>query len=875
MLVALGFMLALAFVAPGAPVARAQIIPGLGAPAVSADAAPAPDEAAAKAPPADEILDLADIHARALETRTRLRAIRSEVRPRSPIERIEKSLAELKASIERDRARLAGAVGQETSESQLDFREELWTAVLLTTKGWDDLLSRRSTELQKVAAELRDMRALWRRTREAKRDEPLARVQQERIDETLAAIREAESEAVERRDFVWRLADESLGVQLTARDELDAIAEVRRQQRSALGATTAPPLWAGLALEPPAGGLAGAARDALVGQWTQIRFAVQYYAGRIVWHGAILAALAVLFLGLRRIARSWDEQDPALGAARRVMERPFASSLVVGMLLARLLYPLAPSSLFAIVGLLALAATLRILPGVLPSGLSAQSYGLAVLYFATQFVSVDAQGGAFERVLVLAVGGFGIAGLARLGVFVRRDRFPALVGGTKKAVVALLGLALLLLALGVVFNVVGKVRLGAFLTVSTIRAAFFAIFLFVAGLVLSGLWVAVLRSPLARRLRSVSIHGERMREVGLGVVRIGLVLFWAVNALRIFGVVEPIWNGLERALTASLEIRNLRLSLGMFVSFGLVLWAATLLSRLIRFFLDDDVLARLSLSRGVPQAVSVPLLYVCALLGFLAALAAAGLELSSLTILGGAFGIGLAFGMQNIVNNFVSGLILLYERPIHVGDAVEVGTLSGTVGQIGIRSSIVRTWDGADIIVPNADLIAREVTNWTRSDRRRRVTVAVGVAYGADPETVLRLLEDLARRDERILPEPAPSALFVRFGESSLDFVLRVWTGNYDDGLAIQSDLHVAVNRALAEAGIEIPYPQRDLHIRGIDGVSPAAADALATARPAPPGPASESGPGPARTAGTARPAGTGSRPAEPPVPVDSGDSGK
>jgi len=273
----------------------------------------------------------------------------------------------------------------------------------------------------------------------------------------------------------------------------------------------------------------------------------------------------------------------------------------------------------------------------------------------------------------------------------------------------------------------------------------------------------------------------------------------------------------RRVLSASLEIRNLHLSLGMVVSFVVVLWAAVLLSRVLRFFLDEDVLPRLPLARGVPRAISLTLHYALVLFGFFAALAAAGVEFTQFAILGGAFGIGLAFGMQNIVNNFVSGLILLYERPIQVGDSIEMGTMMGNVDRIGIRSSTVRTWDGAEIIVPNADLIAKEVTNWTLSDRTRRIDIPVGVAYGTDPALVIKLLEQTGARHEEALVDPAPSALFVGFGDSAQDFVLRVWTGRFENWVRIKSDLHVAVARALADAGIEIPFPQRDVHVRSVD----------------------------------------------------------
>jgi small-conductance mechanosensitive channel len=244
---------------------------------------------------------------------------------------------------------------------------------------------------------------------------------------------------------------------------------------------------------------------------------------------------------------------------------------------------------------------------------------------------------------------------------------------------------------------------------------------------------------------------------------------------------------------------------------------AFVVSRVLRTVLEDDVVPRLPAGRGVGYALTTTVHYAVLLLGFLLAISAAGVDLNRVSLLAGAFGVGIGFGLQNVVNNFVSGLILLYERPVQLGDMVEVGGTTGEVRRIGIRSSTIRTPQGAEVIVPNSNLISDRVVNWTFSDRRRRVDVKVGVAYGTDPERVIGLLEGVARGHPDVLEEPAPQALFVGFGESSLDFELRAWTPLFDTWVGTQSDLTLRVARVLGEAGIEIPFPQRDLHLRTAD----------------------------------------------------------
>ena len=167
-----------------------------------------------------------------------------------------------------------------------------------------------------------------------------------------------------------------------------------------------------------------------------------------------------------------------------------------------------------------------------------------------------------------------------------------------------------------------------------------------------------------------------------------------------------------------------------------------------------------------------------------------------------------------VVNNFVSGAILLFERPIRVGDRVQIEDLFGIVTAIGIRASRVRTFDGSDVIVPNSDFIAGRVINWTLSDRKRRVILPVGVAYGTQPQRVIELLREVVCSHPGVVADPAPTVLFRGFGDSSLNFEIRAFTEG--DWLEVMSELALATSQALEQAGISIPFPQRDLHLRNI-----------------------------------------------------------
>jgi len=273
---------------------------------------------------------------------------------------------------------------------------------------------------------------------------------------------------------------------------------------------------------------------------------------------------------------------------------------------------------------------------------------------------------------------------------------------------------------------------------------------------------------------------------------------------------------IRRALNWRITIGDFSIDPGDLLIFGFVIWLSLKIAALVQFILNLDLMPRLDLPRGVPQTISRLTSYAVIAVGAVIASAAAGFDISRVTIIIGALGVGVGFGLQNIVNNFVSGLILLFERPIRVGDTLDLNDTGGVVDKIGMRATTVSTWDGAEIIVPNANLVSEDVTNWTLNHDRRRIVIPVGVAYGTDPEKAAQLIVDVANDNRDVDARPEPACLFVGFGDSSLDFQLRAWTAE-SAFMRVSSDLRFAIVRTLAEAGIEIPLPQRDLHLRTPD----------------------------------------------------------
>jgi len=247
----------------------------------------------------------------------------------------------------------------------------------------------------------------------------------------------------------------------------------------------------------------------------------------------------------------------------------------------------------------------------------------------------------------------------------------------------------------------------------------------------------------------------------------------------------------------------------------LLAFSANLISQVLR----KRVFAHLPFDEGKKFALSRFASYLVFAVGLVVGLQALGVNLNSLTVLGGAIGIGVGLGLQGIANNFVSGLILLMERPIKVGDRVQVDDLNGDVINIAGRSTWVRTNDNVVMIIPNSEFISQRVINWTANDRRIRFSLPLGVSYGSNPEQVREVLMEAAASNSDVLTTPKPDVLFIGFGDSSLDFELRVWTeSRVQTPHILKSDLYFEVFKKFGEHGIEIPFPQRDLHVRSVSG---------------------------------------------------------
>ncbi|OYT11136.1 MAG: hypothetical protein B6I18_05440 [Bacteroidetes bacterium 4572_112] len=315
----------------------------------------------------------------------------------------------------------------------------------------------------------------------------------------------------------------------------------------------------------------------------------------------------------------------------------------------------------------------------------------------------------------------------------------------------------------------------------------------------------------------INNHGAKIIKKANSVINIIVVIAWGSGILQISEILTYMDAQFMEIFTAGISIGEFSFTFGSILLFVSIIYITLGLNKFIKNILEREVMVKKEMKRGSAAAISLTARILITFFGFTLALSATGIDMTRISIIAGALSVGIGFGLQNIVSNFVSGLILIYERPLQEGDTVEVGSLLGRVTNIGIRASNISTYDGAEVVVPNTNLVSNELINWTLSDKKKRQKVNIGVKYGTDPNLILKLLSEVCEEHPKILPSPAPLALFVGFGDSSLDFKVLFWV-SFEDGLQTKSDINVAICNVLAEHNIEIPFPQVDLHVKDILG---------------------------------------------------------
>ena len=698
-------------------------------------------------------------------------------------------------------------------------------------------LSLYGSEIEQLSTQNEQDIEVWRRALRSARGPAVPKAARDRTASILQGLRGGRKELNEKLAEVLALQSRALDVRDHVRLIEQSVRGAQRAQADSVFERQAPPLWR---RSEPTDEESAREGYEIRFSWPAVQDHLRAEGDALLIELFFVLLLGWLFVRVRKTlvgrieGRQQEAGIPWEDRAIEAVRRPWASALLVGIASIRFVYPDRVVDMIILTWVVSLPVWFIVYKEMVPAVFRNALIGLGLLGTLHVVVALVSGHSGVERALLLTELLLAGAGAAWLIRFLRTVDVPKRIrqGLWFSATSFWARLALLISLTGAGATVLGYSYFAgdaAMLTImgTILATACMALARIVEAVVSTGVYAGRLDG-----LRMIRANRDLTAQVFTRFIRVlAFVLFaWAVTDMT--SAWRPIGRAISKALSADLGMgfAETGVSLGDFFAFFIVLWVSWMIARLVSFILQEELLPRLHMQEGVPYALTTFTRYVIIVIGFVAALSVLGVAFDRVTIVLSALGVGIGFGLQGLVNNVVSGFVLLTERPIRMRDKVEIDNVLGNVSSIGIRASTIRTFDGAEVIVPNGDLISGRVTNWTLSARRQRVIIPIGVAYGTDPNQVLGILRRLAAENEKVFKAPAPLALFRGFGESSLDFELRIFM-DPSDVLEVPSAVTVAINEALKEAGIEIPFPQRDLYLRGVpEGFAFGDADADADA---------------------------------------------
>ena len=784
-----------------------------GAQAQDASPSPAPSPSATPTA-APTAVPLPDIVAASDSASEGLNEIQSELSSSKTVDNVTHELA---------------ATTKEIDASELETRRILRPGVTLETLSefetrWQKLadqltassrqLTDRATALDREVTQMSATRTTWKATLEFARQSNAPSEVTQGISQVLQRIDATEEMLQKRRADVLSLQTRVAEQTQRANAALRSIKSAQSAAVNRLWLQDSPPIWSSEVRTAAAQSLGHDSQVSLGAQAAQVRHYLQREWTKLICIALLFIVFAVVMLQVKRQVARWTDADRTLDRTNRVLQFPLSTAFLLTIVSARLILYDAPRGVWVIVGTLALIPIVVLLRRLIDRHLFPVVNALVVFYFIAQMRALAAFIPVLSRIILLLETAGGLIFLIWF-IWARRRSGPRTTSNKMARIAA--SIAVIGFGAIIVTDSLGYVALANYLSLGILASAYFAVALYGAARILEGLVFFALRTRPLASLAMVQRHEQMLCGRIARVIKVAAIVTWILLSLSAFSLREAAIGRTMALLNADIGVRSVHFSLGAVLAFVLTIWITLLLSRFLRFLLQEEVYHRFHLARGPAYAVSTLVHYVVLLVGFYIAIAALGADMTKFAILAGAFGVGAGFGLQNIFNNFFSGLILLFERPVQVGDLIQVGDQTGVIRRIGIRASIIALDDKSQLIIPNGQLISEKVTNRTFSSLQKRIELTIRTAYGEDPEQVIAVLVKAATAHPNVTKDPPPDAVLKQFGEDALVFVLGFTTEDVSRSAFVQSDVAVAVNAALRETGIEIPVPQRIVHLEQND----------------------------------------------------------
>jgi small-conductance mechanosensitive channel len=762
-----------------------------------------------------QVIPIGEISSRNEALFLRFVELREEIKPSSEISATDTILdATLNMLIQEKELIYSDSSDQSYRSIQAELRE--WKEYEKQLDEIQKHIKSRSDQIEEISDELNNYLSNWQETKDEGIENKASKEVIESIDRVIETINTIIITTNARSDSIFLIQKKLTDEILIVDDVIHEIILREKNLQSNYFVTDSPEIWNAMDSLSTYSVIKAKVRDGLNHDATTLMDYLSVNRTSLFWQILFLIVLLVLFFYLKRKSIKKENRLKYVvdETTYQILSNPISSVIVSGLLITSFFFRNNPPVMGELNILIILSATAYLLPKLTVKRLS-------LLLFLLLFIIVINLAGNYVGIKTFSTRIVTIISAVLL-IYILFDfrinksfkqYFNIKWGGLVSASIYLF---IILAVFGLIANIIGSVNLSDFILTGVMFSSVFAAIIWVAIKVYVSIILLLSEKDVNQKSQTLSSFNSLLHKWIKPVLNWSGFLFWIYLTLIAFSIIKYAKTLFSDLMDIKWQVGELTISLGGIISFLIILIVTLIITRLISGILKDEWIDNTGLPKGSSGAISIVLRIIVTTLGLYFAAAAAGINLSQFGFILGALSVGIGFGLQSIVLNFIAGLILAFERPIHIGDKIEVDMEFGIVSEIGIRASKLKTWDGTEVIIPNGDLVSKKVVNYTLSDEKRRMKIPIRTAMDSVPKQVIEILTTVANNHPNTFKDPKPKTYFQGYGETSLDFVLYYWTF-FDVGLSTRNAILLEIHDALLDAGIKLPIPVRRLEIDNKD----------------------------------------------------------
>jgi len=695
---------------------------------------------------------------------------------------------------------------------ELETIKLAWKYYHSTLKDHQETLKERTKNISEIYDEINDEIKKWEQTKAKLVSEGSSTDVSKSLNSMISKLQEVMNIALARLDSIFLIQNKITKLVLIIDEVTHEINLVQKELKKEYFTLDAQPIWE-ITTENNEGDenktiSETSIKQELITNFNQLKSFLILKKNPFIAQILFILLLIIIMISVNR---SWKVAintltNPIEKEAKVIVNHPFSAALVIGVLVTAYFYDGLIPVFRELHIFLVILGTVFLLPKLTVNKFRLPLLLLLLVFIIQLFATYHIHDELTTRFLTIIEATILFIALLKARAIIKEypDRFDRI----RNLFVKLSLFYMTLLILAAIANVIGMVGLSNFVVVGIFFSTIFALIVYLIVKVITGLVIILFKLKKSSNIQTLSTMVDATHQRFQPILFWIGFLFWIYFSLAGFGIYSTILGWINETLLIKWEIGEMTISLGGILAFSSIFIVTLLLAKLASSIFQDDWMIK-TLPRGVAPAISLLLRILLIGIGFYVGMSAAGIDLSKLGFIIGTLGVGIGFGLQNVVLNFVAGLILAFERPVNLGDVIEVNQEKGVITNIGVRSSNIRTYTGAEAIIPNGDLISKKVINWTLTNRDRRSKILMKTSADADPEKIIELFNSIASENEKTYSDPAPETYFYGYNEDgNLDFALMYWT-TFSDTLNTDHAIALKLFKKLKEEGISAPIPTR------------------------------------------------------------------